>query len=229
MTQNKKTLVRKTTRINAYLAEKNIASRREADGMIRSGLVFINGKRAELGAQIGPKDTVTVSKQNQKQYVYYAYNKPTGIVTIGAQNKEKEIRHITKFPERVYPVGRLDKESHGLLILTNDGRIVKKLLDPKYTHEKEYIVKVDKLVTDSFIKKMSEGIILDGYKTKKAIVKKIHENAFNIILTEGKNRQIRRMCQTLGYRVLDLQRIRIMNIKLGSLKPGTYRKIKVAI
>jgi 23S rRNA pseudouridine2604 synthase len=216
-------------RINKYLADKNICSRREADELIKLGKVRINGKKAVLGDKVLGADEVIVSKKNSKKLVYYAYNKPIGIVTHGPQGDEKAILDISKFPEKVYPIGRLDKDSWGLIILTNDGRITDKVLNPEKNHEKEYFVKVNKIMSESFLNKMGKGVMLeDGYKTKPAKVQVINEAMFSITLTEGKKRQIRRMCAALGYSVIDLKRVRVMNIKIGGLKPEEFREIKGA-
>jgi 23S rRNA pseudouridine2604 synthase len=214
-------------RINKYLASKNICSRREADELVRLGKVKINGKKAVLGDKILENDKVELLKNYQKKLVYFAYNKPIGIVTHSPQNSEKSILDVINFPYKVFPVGRLDKDSWGLILLSNDGRITDKILNPKKEHEKEYHVRVNKIISESFLNKMPRGVRLDdGYKTKECKVQKINEAMFSIILTEGKKRQIRRMCTTLGFAVSDLKRIRIMNIELGKLKPGEMREIK---
>lgn len=214
-------------RINKYLSQKNIASRREADELIKLGLVKINGRKAVLGDKVLEKDIVEVRPDLKKRLAYYAYNKPVGIITHSPQGEEKSIADLTVFPEEVYPVGRLDKDSWGLIIMTNDGRITGKLLSPEENHEKEYIVEVNKPLTESFIRKMTRGVKLeDGYRTRQAKLAKINEYTFSIILTEGKKRQIRRMCTALGYTVIDLKRIRIMNITLKNLKAGEFREIK---
>jgi 23S rRNA pseudouridine2604 synthase len=217
------------TRLNKYLAEKNIASRREADALIAAGKVFVNGTKAVMGMQVGETDTVEV-RNNTKEYAYFAYNKPVGIVTSTPQRGETDIVHHTKFPTKVFPIGRLDKDSHGLIIMTNDGRITKQMLDPKYEHEKEYEVEVDEPITAEFLKQMSGGVEIETNKkvkhdTKPAKLKKLGAKKFSIILTEGKNRQIRRMCEVLGYEVVDLKRIRIGKVLLGNLKHGEYKKI----
>jgi 23S rRNA pseudouridine2604 synthase len=215
-------------RINRYLAKENISSRREADALIEKGKVFINGKKAVLGDKVLESDNVEVfMDDNARELVYLAFNKPKGIITHSPQKGEKSIAQILRFNQKVYPLGRLDKESHGLIILTNDGRITSKLLHPDQNHDKEYIVQVDRDITPSFIKHMSEGVVLDdGYKTRPARAKKINELTFSIILTEGKKRQIRRMCESLGRAVTDLKRTRIMNIKLEGVRPGAFRKIE---
>lgn len=212
-------------RINKYLALKKFCSRKEADELIGQKKVSINGKLAILGAKVRAGDKITVENA-KKSLLYLAYNKPKGIITHSPQEKEKSIKEITRIPRGVFPVGRLDKDSHGLIILTNDGRVTDKMLNPKYEHQKEYVVKTNRPVYDKFLDRMANGVRLDdGYVTKKCITKKLGQNIFSIILTEGKNRQIRRMCGVLGRQVLDLQRIRVLNIKLGQLKPGQYRNI----
>ena len=211
-------------RINKYLADNNIASRREVDELIEEGKVFINGKRAKLGDQVSNTDNIEI-RDYAKEYVYYAYNKPKGIVTTNPQKGEKEIISHTKFPTKVFPIGRLDKDSHGLIILSNDGRITKKLLDPEFEHEKEYEVEVDKHVTPEFFTKMSKGVRIERYTTKPAKLKHMGSRKFSIILTEGKNRQIRRMCQACGYTVMDLKRVRVGNVVLGNLKPGAFKAV----
>lgn len=217
-------------RINKYLAVKGICSRREADKLIEKGLVKINGKTAVIGDKVGQKDQVqvkpSVSKNLVSGRVYLAYNKPIGIVTVAPQKGEKAIADVLKYKTRVYPVGRLDKESHGLIILTNDGRLSDKILNPKYFHEKEYLVKVNKRITPGFINKMKGGVEMeDGYLTKKCKAERANDSSFSIILTEGKKHQIRRMCAVLGYEVFDLKRVRIMNIFLGDLKQGEFKEI----
>lgn len=212
-------------RINKYLAQNDVCSRREADILIKEGSVKINGKPAKLGDLVNEKDEIEVWQD--KDYLYYAFNKPKGIITHSPQAGEKSIADIVSLPDKVFPLGRLDKDSNGLILLTNDGRITDKLLNPIHGHEKEYLVKVDKLITESFIRRMAKGVLLDnGYRTKECVIKKRNPNSFVIVLTEGKKRQIRRMCERLGFGVLELKRTRIMNITLGNLKLGTFRAVK---
>lgn len=212
-------------RINKYLAAKKIASRREVDELIVQGKVKINGRKAKLGEMISENDKVEL-EGDLKKLVYLAFNKPQGVVTHSPKEGETGIADILKYGGKVFPVGRLDKDSRGLIILSNDGRITDRLLNPASYHEKEYEVRVDNLITNVFIKQMSGGVSLGGgYITKKCAVEKIDDFSFSIILTEGKNRQIRRMCEVLGYEALDINRVRIMNIKLGNLKPASYRMI----
>jgi 23S rRNA pseudouridine2604 synthase len=216
-------------RINRYLAKKQICTRREADVLISAGKVVIDGRVAVLGDKVkdGDKVEITEDLKRNRNFVYLAFNKPKGIITHSPQKGEKGIGNIISFPVRLFPVGRLDKDSRGLIILTNDGRITDRMLNPDYYHEKEYVARIDKKITPSFIKNMAEGVEIEGgYKTRKCEAKRIEDFIFSIILTEGKKHQIRRMCETLGKKVLDLKRVRIMSVKLESLKPGQYRKIE---
>lgn len=216
-------------RINRYLALKNYCSRREADELISKGVVLINGKKAKIGQKINEKDAVTVNAKEQgslKKCVYFAYNKPKGIVTHSPKEGQKSISQVSYMAKDVFPVGRLDKESRGLIILTNDGRVTDKLLNPEYEHEKEYVVSVNKPITNIFLKVMRQGVQLEDFKTKQCSVEKKNETTFHIVLTEGKKHQIRRMCANLGWSTTDLKRIRIMNLKLGSLGSGQCRKIE---
>jgi 23S rRNA pseudouridine2604 synthase len=211
--------------INKYLALKKISSRKEADRLLRAGKIMVNGKLGEPGQMIKAEDKVDVDLGN-KNLVYLAFNKPRGIITHSPQAGERAIADILRFREKVFPVGRLDKMSSGLIILTNDGRITDKLLNPDFYHEKEYEVDVDRPLTQEFLKKMTQGVELDdGYVTKHCRIKKIRDKTFLIILTEGKKHQIRRMCEALGQKVVDLHRLRIMNIALLGLPAGKYRQI----
>ncbi len=219
-------------RINKYLASRKYASRREADKLIESGSVKINGRIAKLGDKVAATDTVEVNskviEKIRNNLVYFAYNKPHGIVTNNPEEGQESITDVAKFGVPVFPIGRLDRSSHGLIILTNDGRITDQLLNPKYAHEKEYVVKVDKALEKHFLRHLGTGIDIEikGHMTKPAIVKQINETRFRITLVEGKKHQIRRMCAAFGYVVTDLQRVRIMNIKLGNLKEGEFRPIE---
>lgn len=216
-------------RINRYLAINNYCSRREADVMIEKGAVTINGKKAKIGDKVNENDEVKVNAKAVdavKKYVYYAYYKPRGIVTHSPKDGQKSIAQVTYTADDVFPIGRLDKNSRGLIILSNDGRITDKLLNPERDHEKEYVVTVNKPITNIFLKVMRQGVQLEDFKTKPCQVEKKDEITFNIILTEGKKHQIRRMCTALGWEVADLKRVRIMNIKLGRLSNGQQRKIE---
>jgi len=217
-------------RINKYLAWKKISTRRGTDELVENKKVFINGKLALLGSKVNENDKVEIKgNKNPKVYVYFAYNKPIDTITHSPQKGEHDIREdlkSTTIPKDVFPIGRLDKNSHGLIILTNDGRITDQLLSPKYFHEKEYIVKTSNKLRSNFKQKMEAGVNIEGYVTKKCKVTIVNENTFKVILTEGKKHQIRRMCSRLFQEVADLKRERIMNIKLGNLKPNGFREIK---
>jgi pseudouridine synthase len=215
-------------RINKYLALHNYSTRVGGDELIKKGLVFINENKAVLGDKVNENDKVTVNqKGSKKEYVYYVYNKDVGVST-NPDTTSKDILKVTKFPTKVFPIGRLDKDSHGLIILSNDGRVTDRLLSPRYVHEKEYVVKIEPNFSDKFIELMSNGVHFDKFVSKKCKVwPKINsKNTFHIILTEGKKRQIRRMCEALHHNVIDLKRIRIMNIKLNDTPLGEYREIK---
>lgn len=216
-------------RINRYLLLKGFCSRREADRLIEKKQVKINGKIAEIGQKVEKGDEVEVSKKVEEiaqNRVYLAFNKPRGIVTHDPIEGQKSIEDILEYPVKVFPLGRLDRDSHGLIILTNDGRITNPLLNPELSHEKEYMVEVNHRIDLNFIRSMESGVKIDNYKTKSTKIKKIDPRKFHIILTEGKKHQIRRMCSVLKQEVDDLKRIRVMNIKLGNLKEGDYREIK---
>jgi 23S rRNA pseudouridine2604 synthase len=210
------------------LAQNNYATRKGADELIENGFVFINGRKAILGDQVRENDEVVVKKENlQNEYVYYAYNKPTGIST-NKDSGAKDILSVTKFPTSVFPIGRLDKDSHGLIIMTNDGRVTDRLLSPVYTHDKEYVVKVEPNISDKFLELLQNGVHFDKFVSKKCRAWRLgtKKNTFHIILTEGKKRQIRRMCEALHHKVTDLKRIRVINIELGKINDGEYREIK---
>lgn len=211
-------------RINKYLAFKKYGTRREADDLIEKGKVFINGKRAVLGDKVSEKDVVEV-KFRQKKYRYFAYNKPRGVITHSPQGEEEDIAMNIPLKD-VSPVGRLDKDSHGLIILTDDGRITDKLLNPEYVHEKEYRVKTARDIRPSFKTHMEKGVDIGDYTTKKCRVKVLGARTFSVVLTEGKKHQIRRMCAALHNDTIDLQRIRIMNIELKNMPAGEYRSIE---
>jgi len=213
-------------RLNKYLAHKNYATRRAADALIERGSVRINGRAAALGDKVSETDTVEVIGFVSPEYVYFAYNKPAGVLSMGHEPGVKNIAETAKFPVPVFPLGRLDKDSEGLLIMTNDGRMTDKLLNPNKDHEKEYIVTVDREITHEFLMKMSQKVDIGIGKTKASKVRRTSNNTFEIILSEGKNRQIRRMCGALGYGVKKLRRFRIMNILLGKLKANQWRKIE---
>ena len=218
------------TRINKHLSEIGYCSRREADRLIEAGRVLVNGKKIEMGFKVSPDDKISVNgeilNQPKIKNVYLAFNKPKGIVCTTDTRVEKDnIIDFINYPKRIFPIGRLDKPSEGLIFLTNDGDIVNKILRARNNHEKEYIVTVNKPITKDFVRKMSNGVPVLETVTKRCFVKQIHKNQFRIILTQGLNRQIRRMCEYLNYRVTDLKRVRIMNIKLD-VKLGKWRYFK---
>ncbi len=216
-------------RINRYLFLQGHCSRREADRLIEKGQIRINGKVAVLGQKVQKDDNVEISKKVKKiaeERVYLAYHKAKGIVTHNPIEGQKGIEDVLKYEKRVFPMGRLDKESSGLIILTNDGRITNALLNPEKEHEKEYIVEVNHRVDKNFIKEMEAGVNIDDYRTKPTKIKKVDPRKFHIILTEGKKHQIRRMCSALKQEVQSLKRVRVMNIKLEGLKSGEYREIE---
>ncbi|OGZ97210.1 MAG: hypothetical protein A2676_04330 [Candidatus Sungbacteria bacterium RIFCSPHIGHO2_01_FULL_51_22] len=216
-------------RINKYLASKGYGTRRGADELIERRQVFINGRPAVVGDKIQKTDTIEVRMRGApKEYVYVAYNKPAGIITPSAQRAEKDTTNVFKgaaLPEGLFPLGRLDKESHGLMILTNDGRLTDRLLNPDYGHEKEYVVRTTNKIRPSFKQHMEAGVDIGGYTTKPCVIHIRNDMEFTITLTEGKKHQIRRMCAALHNDVTDLKRIRIMNIMLGSLAKNAWRPI----
>lgn len=215
-------------RLNKYLSEAGYCSRREADRLIEEGKVFVDGNRAIMGMRVDDTNLIRVNGKtisNKEKPVIIALNKPRGIVCT-AQKKEKDnIIDFVNYKTRIYPVGRLDKESEGLILLTNMGDLVNKIMRAGNYHEKEYIVTVDKVITKEFLKKMSEGVPILDTVTRKCKVEKIDDYCFRIILTQGLNRQIRRMCEHFNYNVKKLVRVRIMNIKLGDLPVGKYREL----
>lgn len=221
----------KTIRLNKFISDSGICSRREADKHIEQGHVIVNGKRAKIGDQISPTDKVLVNGQQiiakvEEDNVFLAFNKPVGIVSTTEIGAKDNIVDYIGYHERIFPVGRLDKDSQGLIFMTNNGDIVNKILRAGNNHEKEYVVTVDKPITDSFIAKMSSGVPILGTTTKKCKVTKEGANSFRIILVQGLNRQIRRMCEYLEYEVVKLERVRIMNITLKGLPVGEWRELK---
>ncbi len=215
-------------RINKFISETGICSRREADKWITEKRVTINGVIAGLGDSAERGDDVRIDGKlvgQKRKSIYIALNKPVGITCTTEKKVKGNIVDFVNHPERIFPIGRLDKDSEGLILLTNDGDIVNKILRSENNHEKEYIVTVHKPITPAFIKGMSSGVHILGTKTKPCEVTQINERNFRIILTQGLNRQIRRMSEVFGYRVVQLRRIRIMNIKIDGLKIGQWRDI----
>jgi 23S rRNA pseudouridine2604 synthase len=221
----------KLTRLNKYLSEAGFCSRRAADKLIDAGRVTINGKVPEMGTKVAPSDEIHVDgkpiKNTKETFVYLAFNKPIGIVCTTDTRVEKDnIIDFINYPKRIFPIGRLDKPSEGLILLTDDGDIVNKILRASNNHEKEYLVTVDKPISQTFIERMANGIPILDTVTRKCYVKKISTYEFKIILTQGLNRQIRRMCEYLSYEVTHLKRVRIMNINLDT-PVGEYRELTI--
>lgn len=215
-------------RLNKYLSEAGVCSRREADRLIESGRVTVDGRRAQTGMRITPGQVVKVGRKvvsKQDEMIVLAVNKPRGIVCTEERRERNSIVRFLDYPVRVTYIGRLDKDSRGLLLMTNNGDIINKMMRAANYHEKEYKVTVDQEITPEFIEKMSSGVPILDTVTRPCRVEKIGKYTFSIILTQGLNRQIRRMCEVLGYQVRDLVRVRVMNIRLGSLKEGQYRKV----
>jgi len=217
-----------STSLNKYISQTGICSRREADRWIDAGRVKINGAQAKKGNRVEEGDEVTIDGKPLKEQprpVYILLHKPPGITCTTDRRDKDNIIDFVGHPQRIFPIGRLDKASTGLIMLTNDGDIVNEILREENEHEKEYIVTVNKPVTPEFVKRMSNGLPILGTKTKPCIVEQKGKKIFKIILTQGLNRQIRRMCEVLNYKVVTLKRVRIMNLELGKLKPGQWRDI----
>ena len=217
------------TRLNKFLSEAGYCSRRAADKLIEEGRVTVNGKHPEMGTKVSLTDEVSVDGKvvsiQKKSRVYIAFNKPVGVVcTTDTRVEKNNIIDFINYPSRIFPIGRLDKDSEGLILLTDDGDIVNKILRSSNNHEKEYIVRVDKPISQTFVKRMSEGVPILDTMTKPCRVQKLSRDSFKIVLTQGLNRQIRRMCSYLDYEVESLKRVRIMNINLMS-DVGEYRNL----
>ena len=217
------------TRLNKYLADRGVCSRRAADTLIANGEVFVNGKQAVLGMMVGEEDEIRVRGTRvvgeKPAPVYLAFHKPVGIITSVDPRAHDSVISFLNLPERVFAIGRLDVASSGLLLLTNDGRLSERITHPRYDHEKEYDVIVDHEISDGDLRQLASGMEILGSMTKLAVVHRIDKRRFSITLTEGRNRQIRRMCEALGYDVKRLVRVRVMNIKLGSLPVGAHRPL----
>ncbi|MEJ8306120.1 pseudouridine synthase [Saccharibacillus sacchari] len=216
-------------RINKYISETGYCSRRETDRLIAAGRITVNGETCAAGAEVDVGDIVKIDGQDiprKEAPVYLALNKPRGIVCTHAKGVSGNIADYVNYPVRIFPIGRLDKDSDGLILLTNDGSIVNRMMRAEHGHEKEYAVTVDKPVTEEFLTRMSAGVEIMNTVTLPCRTYLIAERVFGIVLTQGLNRQIRRMCKELGYRVLELRRERIMNIRLGSLEIGQWRDLE---
>lgn len=217
-------------RLNKFISDSGYCSRREADKYIEQGSVFINGIRAKIGTQVFPKDTVvvnghTVQRKEEEDHLYIALNKPKGITSTTEKGVEDNIVDYIGHPRRIFPIGRLDKDSQGLIFLTSNGDIVNKILRAGNQHQKEYIVTVDKPISAEFVERMAAGVPILGVVTKKCVVEQIASHVFKIILVQGLNRQIRRMCEYFGYTVTKLERTRIMNIELKGIPLGEWREL----
>ncbi|CAM4186928.1 23S rRNA pseudouridine(2604) synthase RluF [Pseudoalteromonas byunsanensis] len=219
------------TRLNKYISETGFCSRREADKLIETGRVKVNGNLPEMGLKVSDKDVVQIDNKPLKakpKRVYLAYNKPVGVTCTTERKIKSNIVSAINYPERIFPIGRLDRPSEGLIFLTNEGDIVNKILRAGNNHEKEYVVGVDKPINKRFIERMAGGLPILDTVTKKCFVEQTGEKTFTIILTQGLNRQIRRMCEYLGYEVTTLKRVRIMNVNLNGLRPGQWRHLSDA-
>jgi 23S rRNA pseudouridine2604 synthase len=217
-------------RLNKFISETGICSRREADALIEAGRVSVNGAVAVLGTQVESADTVSIDGKPigaAKKHVYIALNKPPGITCTTERHVEGNIVDFVGHRERIFPIGRLDKDSEGLILLTNNGDIVNEILRQENEHEKEYVVTVDRPVTEIFLNGMATGVRILGTVTKPCKVRRVDKCTFKIILTQGLNRQIRRMCSFFGYKVVKLQRVRIINVTLDGLKLGQWRELKL--
>ena len=218
-------------RLNKYISESGIASRREADAWIAAGRVTVNGAPAALGTQVAEGDRVEVDGRalpERRREIYLALNKPRGITCTTERDVAGNVVDFIGHRERIFPIGRLDKDSEGLILLTNNGDIVNEILRVEHGHEKEYLVTVERPVTDTFLSMMAAGVRIGGEKTRPAVVTRAGPATFRIVLTQGLNRQIRRMCSALGFRVQGLKRVRIMHIQLGSLATGAWRDLTAA-
>ncbi len=217
-----------TIRINKFFTEQGICSRREADRLVESGLITINGRVAKLGDQVEPSDVIAREGQVLpwgRAPLYIKYHKPVGVTTTSESHVPRNIIAEIGHPERIFPIGRLDKDSSGLILLTNDGDIVNEILRAEFGHEREYLVRVDRPFDQAFLDHMAEGVVILGSRTKPCRMSRVGRDRFRIVLTEGRNRQIRRMCQALGYRVIMLHRTRIMHITVDGLGAGEWKEL----
>lgn len=224
-------------RLNKFLSEAGVCSRREADKLIEQGKIFVDGEKAVTGMKVTGLQEIKVGNKivnHAERMVLIAVHKPAGVICTTDRREKANIVDYVGYHQRIYPIGRLDKDSEGLILMTNNGDIVNKMMKSSNEHEKEYVVRVNKPVTDKFLKQMAEGVHIQKTEgkdvvfeavTKPCQVERVGKDKFRIILTQGLNRQIRRMCEALGYKVVELKRVRIMNIKLGGLKIGTYRNV----
>lgn len=217
-----------TIRINKFFTEQGICSRREADRLVESGAITINGRVAKLGDQVEPSDVIAREGQVLpwgRAALYIKYHKPVGVTTTSESHVPRNIIAEIRHPERIFPIGRLDKDSSGLILLTNDGDIVNEILRTEFGHEREYLVQVDRSFDQAFLDRMAAGVVILGSRTKPCRMSRIGRDRFRIVLTEGRNRQIRRMCHALGYRVTMLHRTRIMHITVNGLGAGEWKEL----
>ena len=215
-------------RLNKYLSEVGVCSRREADRLVEAGRVTVDGILAVMGQKVTGEECIEIDRKSikkEEEKVLLAFNKPRGVVCTTSKKDKNNIVDFINYGKRIYPIGRLDKDSEGLILLTNQGELVDKILRGSNFHEKEYIVTVNKKITPEFLRAMSSGVPILDTITRPCEIEQIGPKTFRIILTQGLNRQIRRMCEYFEYRVLELTRVRVMNIRLGRLKSGTYRKV----
>lgn len=215
-------------RLNKFLSEAGVCSRREADRMVERGRILVDGIPAKMGQKVRPSQKIEVDHkviQKEEEKILLAFNKPRGVVCTTSKKDKDNIVDYINYGKRIYPIGRLDKDSEGLILLTNQGELVDKILRGSNYHEKEYIVTVNKKITPEFLRAMGSGVPILDTVTRACELEQIGPRTFRIILTQGLNRQIRRMCEYFSYRVIELTRVRVMNIGLGRLKKGTYRKI----
>lgn len=217
------------TRLNKFLADRGVCSRRQADTLIAEGQVKVNGATATLGTLVSDADAVTVRGKNVSSEkpapIVIAFHKPVGLITSADTRLKDNVISFLKFTERIFPIGRLDVASSGLLLMTNDGQLSERITHPKYEHEKEYEVTLNRPIKSADLHRLEGGLVVLGSRTRTAPVKRLSDRAFRIILTEGRNRQIRRMCEEIGYEVVKLKRLRVMNIQLGSLPAGKWRAL----
>ena len=217
-----------TIRINKFFTEQGICSRREADRLVESGAITINGRVAKLGDQVEPSDVIAREGEVLpwgRVTLYIKYHKPVGVTTTSESHVPRNIIAEIGHPERIFPIGRLDKDSSGLILLTNDGDIVNEILRTEFGHEREYLVQVERPFDQGFLERMAEGVVILGSRTKPCRMSRVGRDRFRIVLTEGRNRQIRRMCQALGYRVTMLHRTRIMHITVNGLGAGEWKTL----
>lgn len=215
-------------RINKFFTEQGLCSRREADRLVESGVVTVNGQVAKLGDRVSPADVIARDGQVipwGTPPIYIKYHKPVGVTTTSEPHVERNIIAEIGHPKRIFPIGRLDKDSSGLILLTNDGNIVNEILRVEFGHEREYVVEVDRPFDQAFLDRMSQGVVILGSKTNPCQTTRLGRHRFRIVLTEGRNRQIRRMCQALGYRVTTLHRVRIMHIEVKGLGVGVWKEL----